>query len=158
MAKYKFTNEDNKEWVLIPAGEYRYEIVGVDCGIISGGKAAGADYAELKLAIYGDAAFSDRLAILRDALILNAKCAWRADTFVKSSNLLVRGEPPQLGDDIEFDLPTLEGLRGWCHVGVRKYQRKDGTYGEANEVRTWITNKEKLPRAPRQVANEWEDV
>lgn len=157
MPSYTFTDQDNQVFELLPAGDYPFEIVGVDFGIQSGGKTNGSDYMELKVMLYKDASFQQKLAQVRERCIFHSSTAWKVDCFVKSANLLVNGKPPAKGQDIEFDADSVVGLRGWCHVKVEDYKSKEGEAKKANRIGTWITNKAKLPRAVSAPAEEPEE-
>jgi hypothetical protein len=147
MPTYKFTDQDNQTFELLPAGDYPFEVTGVDFGIQSGGKTNGSDYMELKVTLYKDATFAQKLSLIRDRIIFHPACAWRADCFVKSAALTVDGQPPAKGQEIEFNDEAVVGLRGWCSVKVESYKNKSGEDAKANRVAVWLTNKPKLPRA-----------
>lgn len=149
MPKYKFGDEENQQWELLKEGDYRYEVVKVDFGIQTGGKTGGSDNIDVSIMIYGDSEFTQKIGRIIDRLIFHPTCYWVIDTFVKSSNLLVDSKTPTKDTEIEFSEDQLIGLRGWCHVFVDKFTRKTGETGEKNKVKTWITNKEKLAKAPK---------
>lgn len=145
MASYRFGDEDNLEFIILEPGEYQFEVLSVETSIVgSGKKTSGSDQIGLRIAISRG---GNLLSKWTENLILHASTAWKVDTFVKSSNLLIDGKPPVKGQNIDFGADTLTGLRGWCLVHTEEYTPKSG--GEkkkTNRVQTWITNKEKLSR------------
>jgi hypothetical protein len=146
MPKYRFGDEDNQSFEIMPAGDYPYEITGVSFEIQSGGKTSGAEVLELKVKFFRDITFETPLAQFTERLIFHKTCLWKIDTFVKSSNMMVNGSVPSKDQEIEFTESEIVGLRGWATVRVEKYKKTDGSEGTSNKVAVWITNKPKLAR------------
>lgn len=146
MPKHVFGDEDNYEYTLLPAGDYMFEVLGVEFGIQSGGKTNGSETMTLDVGVFSDPTFQKRLSKWNELMIFHPSTAWKVDTFVKSANILVDSKPPHKDQELDFSEHMLVGLRGWCTVGQRKYQRRDGTEATANNVVTWLTNKAKLPK------------
>lgn len=151
MPKYKFGDEENQVFELIPAGDYPFQVVGVDFGIQNGGKTNGSDIMDLKVKVYKDGTYDHPLAQIFERLIFHKSCLWKIDTFVKASNLLVNGTSPAKDAEIDFNEDLLKGLRGWCTIKIDTFKKADNTEGKSNKVAVWLTNKPKLDRAPTPV-------
>jgi len=143
MPSYKFGDRENFSQE-IPKGEYIFEVMSVEFGTQAKGKTAGSDTAELKL-LFTDPKDGKKVGQFTETLIFAASMAWKLDVFVKASNLLINGKSPAKDTQVEFTAETLIGLRGYCLVDSepsttnpeKKYSR----------VKTWITDKQKLPKA-----------
>ena len=143
----KFNNQDNKAFVLLPAGDYVFRVTALETGLQTGtGKTAGSPFWELTLEI------EDKGAKVFERLIDHETCNWKIDTFLKST-----GAAPPVGTAFEFSQEAAEssgclwidpiGLRGWCHLIVDSYQKtgaKETT--KRNKVGTFLTDRPKLPR------------
>lgn len=135
MPSYNFTNQENKIFEPVPAGDYILEVVKCEFGIVASGNSSGSEKMELTLQVEG------KDTRLFETLTFSEKAAWKIDTFVKACNLLIDGKPPVLNQPIDFTEPMVVGLRGWATLFVDEYQGK-----KRNKVRVWITNKEKLAK------------
>jgi hypothetical protein len=144
MPRYQFSDEENLQFELLPAGEYRFEVISASQSIVnSGGPANGSERLEIKIRIEDDQ--GNRRAQWTEQLIFHSSCAWKIDTFVKASNFLVDGASPRKGEDLDINESNIRGLRGWCYIGVEEYT-KNGVKRQANRVKTWLTDKPKLPK------------
>jgi hypothetical protein len=143
-----FTNQENKAFVLRKAGDYPFQVVGMESGLQTGtGKTAGCPYWEMKLKIddaEGGTVFK--------RLIDHPSCNWMIDTFLKSAGVEVTE-----GTAFEFVEDTAEssgclwidpiGLRGWFHLGVEEYDsKKSGQKEKRNSVLSFLTDRPKRPR------------
>jgi len=140
MAKYQFGDSENRKSEIIPEGNYILEVVGVEFGLT---RERGDDKMELELKVDG------KDCRIYETLTFTPKVEWKIDTFVKSCNLLIDGRSPKKGEAIDFSEELVIGLRGWATVFVDEYTPKnsaDGKKKKINKVRTWLTDKEKLPR------------
>lgn len=152
MPSYQFKNQENKVYFdpkLV--GDFRLEVVRCQFGLVKNGPNAGDD--KMELTIRADGSEIEML----ETFTFSEKSAWKIDTFVKSTNLLINGNPPALNENIEFTEPMVVGLRGWGTVGVQEYEAKDKSKKLKNKVKTWITNKEKLAKKVVQAEPENED-
>lgn len=143
MPSYKFTNQENKSFDPVPAGDYIVEVVECEFGLT---KDRGDDKMSLILRVDG------KDSTLYETLTFTEKSAWRIDTFVKSTNLIIDGKSPALNQPIEFTESMVVGLRGWVTLFVDEYKGE-----KKNKVRVWITNKEKLAKRVVETS-EFEDV
>lgn len=145
----RFKNQENQAFVLLPPGDYTFEVVEMEAGIQSGtGKTAGSPFWEVKLKI-------DKGGTVFERLIDHPTCDWKIDTFLKSTN----SAPPN-GEAFEFvetaarDAGCLWinpiGLRGWCHLIVDEYTPKGATTPQKkNKVGAFLTDRAKIARAPQ---------
>ena len=140
-------NDSNNIPELLPAGDYVFCVVGFTAGFSTGPKTQGADKYELELELEPSG------KTITENLIDHASCAWKIDTFLKSSGAkLAKGEPFEFikskaeSAGVKWINPI--GLRGWCHVVVEEYNKRDGTKGKGNKVSVFYVDKPKLePRA-----------
>jgi len=146
MPNYKFTNQENKTFE-IPPGDYILEVVACEFGIK---RESGDERMDLKLQVEG------RDNIIYETLTFTEKAAWKIDTFVKSTNLLIDGKPPAPNQEIQFEESMLVGLRGWATIYIDEYPAGSGK--RRNKVRVWITNKEKLPKNEFAAENDEGDL
>lgn len=145
-----FKGQENQAFVLLPPGDYQFEVVEMESGIQTGnGKTAGSPFWELKLRI------TDKGAVVFERLIDHPTCDWKIDTFLKSTNAA-----PEKGQAFEFVETAAHdagcqwidpiGLRGWCHLIVDEYTKqgaKEAT--KRNKVGAFLTDKPKLPRVAK---------
>lgn len=141
--------QENQAFILLPPGDYQFEVVEMESGIQTGtGKTAGSPFWEMKLKI-------DNGGVVFERLIDHPTCDWKLDTFLTST-----GAAPPKGKAFEFvetaahDAGCLWidpiGLRGWCHLIVDEYTPKGATTPQKkNKVGAFLTDRAKLPRAPR---------
>lgn len=131
---------------LLPDGDYPFQIIAADFGISKGPKVAGSEDMDLKVAFYKDGTFEKKIAQWTEGFIFHPSCEWKLSVFTKCANMLIDGQPPDHGADIEYSPDTVVGLRGWATVRNKPSQTdKEKRY---NYVASWLTNKAKIPRAP----------
>lgn len=147
MPDYTFGDEDNLEFKLLADGDYTFEVLSVEFGIHSGGKHAGTETMNIRFGFYSPT--GEIVAKWKENFLLNKEFGWKVDTFLKSADFRIEGRSPVKGDNIGAHLTeeNLIGLRGWCFIHVEEYTpRNGGEKKKTNRVKTWWTNKEKLPR------------
>jgi hypothetical protein len=142
MPSYTFTDQENKSFEPLPAGDYVARISECEFGISKGGKTSGSDTMELTLEVESNG----RTIKVYETLIFHPSCGWKVDTFVKSFNLLVGGRVPAKDENIDFSEHMVVGLRGWVTLKQEEYEKRDKSKGVSNRVAVFITNKEKLPK------------
>ena len=142
MPGYKFTNSENFSYRVEP-GKCRFEVIGVEFGIQSGGKTNGSDNVDLKLAFYRD---DKKIAQWTETLIFHESIYWKIDTFLKAANYLVDGKPPKEGAELNFEQSDMLGLCGYCMVEDNKFKNKAGVECVNSRVGQWLTDAEKLPK------------
>lgn len=151
MASYRFTNQENLEFLLLALGDYPLEIVGLSFGLSQGGDTK----VELKIANIDSKTLEEvpgKSTRFRENITLSEKAAWRMDTLLKCCGVDVKP-----GEVLEFDpderqkaiaegkrFIDLRGLRGWGAVGHEP--DKNNPQKKYNKVLTWYTNKQKLPK------------
>lgn len=144
MPKNTFDSKaESLEFQLLPDGDYIFEVVSVDVGISTGRKTAGSEVIDLKCQFFNKD--GKRLGQWTESLIFHQSCAWKVSVFTKCANMLIDGKTPSDGAEIDYSPETMLGLRGWCSVGHHS-SATDATK-VYNDVKAWLTNKEKLPRA-----------
>lgn len=158
MPSYKFGDQDNLEFKLLPEGNYQFEVTKVATGIQNGGKTNGSDIVDIDFKLFDET--GELVGTNNERLIMHERTAWRVDTFLKSANFLVDGRPLQKDDAVDLCEDTLIGLRGWCFVVQEPYTKKNGEEMTINRVKQWITNKDKLARnmPPVQASIQEEDI
>jgi hypothetical protein len=161
MPKSTFDSKaESMSFELLPKGDYPWQVVGCDFEISKGRETIGSDVMVLKVAFYKDDKFEHKLAQWSENLIFHESIAWKLNVFIKCSNLLIDGKPPEHGAEIEWTPELVIGLRGWATVGSRVHKddvnKPEAEKRKYNQVVSWLTNKAKIPRA-EVVAKEDED-
>ena len=147
-----FKNREAMEFTCKP-GEYIFRVLSFDKGISKGAKSAGDDQYKLKVLI-------EQPNVLVQAYLTdseNEALAAQCDCFLKCTSGGI--EPPiGINEPWNFDADDargtgarfvdLIGLRGWCYVGWEDRPKDAPATWEPkyNKVKTWLTNKPKLPR------------
>jgi len=135
---------DAPQFTLLPDGDYCYEVTSINVGIRNSGKTNGSEEITMKLAFYEDATFTKKMGQFSESLIFHDSIAWKIDAFTKSAGMLVDGQVPGDGVEVDYSTETMIGLRGWATVSHEQGMTdKTKTY---NRVKAWISNKELLPR------------
>lgn len=146
----KFTDAENKTYILLPEGDYKYMVTDWEIGISTGPATAGSEKYTAKFTLI-DHPGSE----LRETLIDHPKTGWKIDTFLKSAGI-------KPGKDEDFAFKPNEqskcdpetgllwinpiGLRGWCKLIQEDYVTKAKTTIKINKVSIFYTDKEKLPQ------------
>lgn len=146
MPKSKFDSKaESSIFELLPDGDYPFEVTGCDFSLSTGGKTHGSDMMELKLTFFRNNTFSEKCGKCHETLIFHPNSEWKLSVFAKCANVLVNGQVPGDGVEIEWTAGLVLGLRGWATV-----RSKEGTKDKTkkfNYVASFLTNKEKLARA-----------
>lgn len=153
MPTFVYQDSENVVNELIPAGVYGFKVLRSDQGFVESGPNSGKEMFEMRIAIYDDQ--GDQLTQIKERLVFTDNAQWRVETFLKCANWV----PPKLqkGQNVTVNAEDCVGLKGYCKVGVRTYQKstgkRDQNTGEfltepaqINEVKTWLTDAKKLPR------------
>jgi hypothetical protein len=136
---------------LVPDGDYVFCVIGFECKLSTGPKTRSSDQFDFELEIELAKGSSKCFCTLID----HDSCAWKIDTFLKSSGAKVgKGEAFEFREDLaaEKGVKWINplGLRGWCRLGAREYTRTgETTKRKVNEVVSFYTDKPKL--APREI-------
>lgn len=142
----KYQDSENKEFVLMPAGDCVAEVTAIDESLSKAGDAKW----DIKLRIFKDGHAAEAMGNTRESLTAVASCQWRWETFAKCMNY--RTLRP--GDEFDPKPHEFIGSRGWIKLGVEEMRDRadkpmigdDGKPMKKNVVRTWYTNKEKFQR------------
>lgn len=123
---WEFTiDSDGMEFVVLPTGDYDFEIVNLERGSFPGSdKMAPGPKVVLTLKVTG----AKGTAQVRDDLILNELMMWKLAELFRSVGLKKRGEP------MKVNWRALPGAKGRVHLIVRKFTGKDGGEREINAV------------------------
>ena len=119
------TNEQ-KEFVLLPEGDYPFEVTGMERARYEGSaKLPPCSMAKLTLKVCGGAK-GDTTVTHR--LYLHTRTQGLLGAFFESIGQCKRGETfrPRWNEVV--------GAKGICHLGIHSYTRKSGDPGESNEV------------------------
>lgn len=138
---------ENVSYELLPDGDYPFEVVGCDFSISTGPKTSGSEQMDIKCMFYKDGTFQKRLGQWTETLIFHPSCAWKISVFTKCANMLVNGEQPADGAEIEYTADSVVGLRGWATVGHRQDRNDKSKFW--NHVVAWLI-KDKLAKRETQ--------
>jgi hypothetical protein len=145
MPKTKFdAKAESTQFEMIPDGDYPFEVMACDFSISTGNKTAGSEVMEVKVRFFKDSTFTKPMAQWTESLIFHPSCDWKISVFTKCANMLVDGQLPADGAEIDYTAEAVVGLRGWATVRNKpSTQDKDKRW---NYVAAWLTTKEKLAR------------
>lgn len=132
---------------LVPEGDYIFCVMGHERKISKGRKTAGCYMDELKITLEPSG------CRVFESLIDHDSCAWKYDTFLKSSGVKIAKGQSFSFDSQDAGSPGLAyvnplGLRGWCKVIVEDVTDMGGnrTGKQRNRLAVFYTDKEKLAR------------
>lgn len=130
---------DGQEFVLLPEGDYQFEVVAFERGRFPGGpKVPACNKATVTLQVRTP----DGIARVRTDLLLYRTLEWKISSFFRSIGQKKHGER------LTMDWNHIIGFRGRAHFKVRDYTDKDGNARQANEVdRFYDFDEEKMPIA-----------
>ena len=128
---HTYQEPEDKEFVVVEAGDYQVEVKKVETGIANSGKLSGSQKITVFLKPKGQE------ALVRDDLFDAPTMSWKNDRFVKCFNM--RANP---GEAIEFTSASLVGLRGW----VRIIKEKSTKGNDFNKVTTLYIDKPPMKR------------
>lgn len=143
MPTFKYTNQPNKKFELLPDGDYLLEIVAAEPKISQQAKYRGSPQIEMTFRTPDGAEFSEWLTFHEE---LN----WKVDNFLTCFNYGVKE-----GQEIDVTPEGVMGLRGYCAVGHYESSQKK----IFNQVKVYYTDKQKFTRAfsptqPEAASNE----
>lgn len=127
---------------LLTPGDYDIKIINASEGFTTTGKHSGSPFIEVQVGV-GAPDGSLRTA-WRELFILVEATQWLTQQFLICVNLATQ-EDIDAGKEIDLSPPDIVGARGRVRVGVRKYEARDGTEKQINEVSKWLPDK-KYPR------------
>lgn len=124
------TIENDNEFVLLPEGDYDFEVVGFERKRFDGSKKMSAcPMAELSIKLFNKKDPSKDTATIRHNLFLNRKCEGLLCAFFTAIGDRKHGEP------LRMDWTVVKGKGGRCKVGIRKWTKDDGSEGQSNEIK-----------------------
>lgn len=136
------TIEKDGEFVLLPAGDYAFEVTGFERARHNGStKLPACNKAVVSIQITGAAGKST----IKHNLFLHTKTEGLLCQFFVGIGLRKHGEP------LKMDWNRVTGTRGVCKVGIHKWKNDKGEDFEGNDI-IKIYDPEKLPAPPQQAA------
>lgn len=121
---------EGQDFEVLPAGEYKYEVVNFKRERYGGGKnMCACNVAVLQLKCENDKASGTVFA----RLYLNTKVMFRITNFFKSAGLV----DPRAAEGAPMPMSLFDssvGCTGRCKIKVRKYKGNDGKEYESNDV------------------------
>ena len=130
-------------WVLLPAGEYRFEVAQmIKTTAKPGGKCAGCNMAALDLDIYAmdDDTLENKLATIKhENLVLHSSCEWKLCQFFRSI-----GEKKH-GERFKPNWNEVSGAWGFCKVKQDPFTKTDGTTGHSNKIEEFLDRPDAEP-------------
>lgn len=154
-----FQDQDNREFIVVPPGDYVFRVARLTCGTSNGAKTRGCDQYDLELLLEGTG------AVVFDTLIDHRDTSWKLDVFLRCCGVrLPRGAAWDFNQrrcqQKGWHWVDPDGLRGWAKITQEPVMQKDprtglytmpkiGKDGQAlmrNRVGRYYTDREKLPR------------
>lgn len=122
--------EDGKGgFTVLPEGDYEFEVVTREKSWYDGGvKIPACNMAKLELKFTG----AEGSTTITQNLFLHSKMEWQLSAFFGAIGLKKKGEP------LKMDWNKVVGAKGWAHLYVDNYVKKDGTEGQSNKVKYFI--------------------
>lgn len=120
---------DGNEFILLPAGEYEFEVTKFERGRFNGSaKMPACPKAELTFKIESPKG----TAFVSEQLLLHTKMEWRLSAFFAAIGQKKKGQP------LQMNWNTVVGSKGRCKIIINKYTNKDGVERENNRVDSYI--------------------
>jgi hypothetical protein len=127
---------DGPEFVLLPAGDYDFEVVGFERGRFTPSetsKIPACNMAILKIKLEG----AEGIAIVQHKLFLHTSTEGLLCSFFTSIGQRKHGEK------LKMDWNKVVGSKGRCKVAVRPWTGKDGTEYASNDIKSFYEPEEK---------------
>ncbi|WP_438832852.1 hypothetical protein [Streptococcus pluranimalium] len=120
---------DGNEFILLPAGEYEFEVTKFERGRFNGSeKMPACPKAELTFKIESP----EGTAFVSEQLLLHTKMEWRLSAFFAAIGQKKKGQP------LPMNWNNVIGSKGRCKVIVNKYTNRDGAERENNRIDSYI--------------------
>lgn len=117
---------DGSDYVLLEEGEYPFVVTKVERSRSAGkGKLPPCNMAVVTLRV------NDQTTVTEN-LILHTSLEWKLCQFFTSIGQRRHGER------LRMNWGAVLGKTGRCEVGVRTYEKKDGSEGKANEIKKFL--------------------
>ena len=132
--------EETFETVILPNGNYPFEVVKVEKGFYDGSdKIPACNMATVFMRIDGGEAGSGFCA---ERLYLCEKCEWKAASFLRSIGLKKHDEPIQWRKLVQCD-----GEKGRCQIEINEYTDRNGNKSRNNIVKRFFDKEEQPKKA-----------
>lgn len=123
------TIENDNEFVILPEGDYDFEIVDFERKRFEGSaKISACPMAGLSIKVFDKNDPDKGSTTINHNLFLNRKCEGILCAFFTAIGDRKHGE------QLKPNWNGVKGKSGRCKVGIRTYDKKDGTKGQANEI------------------------
>lgn len=154
MPKFTFQDSDNKINEVIPNGIYGFKVLRAENCLVEKGQNSGKPMIKMTVRVYSSK--GEDLTDIYETLVFQVEnVGWKIDTFLKCANFS-NGQISK-GEDVDVEPETIVGLKGYCKVGTRTYDKstgeRDQTTGKfltvptkINQVASWLTDQRKLER------------
>lgn len=129
-------SNDGKEFVVLPEGDYNFEVIGFERGRFPGGKKlAPCNKAVLKLVVHSEQGDS----FITYDLLLCKPLDWKISEF-----LIAIGQKKK-GESVKPNWNAMVGATGRAKIKVRHWENKEkGTSGDSNDIEKFYP-KEEIP-------------
>lgn len=121
---------DGQEFVLLPEGNYDFEVITFERGRFNGSeKIPACNQATLTLKLV---ATNGQSATVKSNLLLHSKVEWKLCEFFTSIGQRKKGEK------VSMNWNAVIGSRGRCEVTIRNWKKDDGTPMQNNEIKKFL--------------------
>ena len=111
------TIQKDNEFILLPAGDYEFEVEKFERGRYNGGeKMPACNMAKLTIKVF---ASDGRVASITHSLFLHSRTEWKLSEFFAGIGQKKKDEP------LRMNWNLVPGARGRCKVGIKKYNGND---------------------------------
>lgn len=122
-------SNDGQEFVILPEGDYEFEVSNVERGRFPGGpKLPACNKVIVTLVVHTP----EGIATAKTDLIMHRSLEWKICSFFTAIGLRKHG------DQIRMDWKGAVGRHGMAHFKPRSYQKKNGGEGTTNDVDHFI--------------------
>lgn len=116
---------DGQEYIILPEGDYEFEVTAFERGRFPGGaKVPACNKAALTLQVTDPAG----IAVIKVDLLLYKSLEWRLSGFFRCIGMKKHGER------LVMDWNKVVGKRGFAHFKPRTYTGRDGEERQSNDV------------------------
>lgn len=149
------TIENDSEFVLLPAGDYDFEVLGFERKRFEGSeKMSACPQAAVSIRLFDKADPSKGSSTVIHNLFLNRKCEGLLCEFFTAIGDRKHGE------QLKMNWAEIRGKRGRCKVGIRNWFKKDGTEVQSNEIKRFYepkVNNSAPAQSAAQPAKSWQN-
>ena len=139
------TIQKDNEFILLPAGDYEFEVEKFERGRYNGGeKMPACNMAKLTIKVF---ASDGRVASISHSLFLHSRTEWKLSEFFAGIGQKKKDEP------LRMNWNLVPGARGRCKVGIKKYN--DNEY---NEIKKFYPSDPSYNQPAQQSAGQQVDM